>query len=122
MTDGEAAIRFLADENFNLAIVAGLRRKYPEIDVQTAVEAGLLGQDDPLVLAYAAHQGLILLTYDVHTMQRHLDVFLADGGHSPGILLLDQHAAIGRAIDYLAIIWGASEPEEWGDLATHLRV
>jgi hypothetical protein len=122
MTDSEAGIRYLADENFNFHIVAGLRRIYPEIDVQTAVEAGLLGQPDPVVLAYAAAQGRILLSHDIRTMQGHLDALLASGRMSPGILLIDQHAPIGRAIDYLAIIWGAGGREEWGNVATHLHV
>ena len=122
MTTREPDNRYLADENSNLAILVGLRRKYPDIDVQTAVEAGLLGQADPVVLAYAADHVRILLSHDVHTMQGHLDAFLAAGRHSPGILLIDQHAPIGRAIDYLGLVWGASELEEWRDLAAHLHV
>ncbi|HEU5367562.1 MAG TPA: hypothetical protein VFU69_03825 [Ktedonobacterales bacterium] len=43
-------IRFLADENFNEEIVAGLRLKQPQMDIQTAAEAGVPGLPDPLVL------------------------------------------------------------------------
>jgi hypothetical protein len=42
--------RFLADENFNLDIVAGLRRAKPAIDILTAPEAGILHWLDPDVL------------------------------------------------------------------------
>ncbi len=43
-------IRFLADENFDLRIVAGLRQKQPQMDIQTAAEAGILGLPDPRFL------------------------------------------------------------------------
>jgi hypothetical protein len=122
MTEGAGAIRYLTDENFNGDIVAGLRRKYPEIDIESAVEANLLGLADPLVLAYAADTERLVLSHDARTMPRHLAEFLRTGRHSPGVLLIAQEAPIGPAIEYLALIWGASELEEWRDLATYLHV
>lgn len=113
-------IQFLADENFDLRIVAGLRRKRPHIDILTAAEAGTLGLPDPRVLAYAAEHHRILLSHDVKTMPAHFDAFLAGGQHSPGLLLSSQALPTGQVIDDVLLIWEASGPEEWRDLWTHL--
>jgi len=113
-------IRFLADENFNEEIVAGLRLKQPQMDIQTAAEAGILGRLDPLVLAYAAERNRILLSHDVRTMPAHFEAFLAGGRHCPGVFLIAQSLPIGRAINEILLIWEASPPEEWRDQCTHL--
>jgi len=44
--------RFLTDEDFNLAIVAGLLRVRPQMDLMTLQDAGMLHASDPQVLAY----------------------------------------------------------------------
>ncbi len=46
--------RFLADENLNGKIIAGLHRREPYIDFQTAKAAGILGLSDYEVLTIAA--------------------------------------------------------------------
>lgn len=46
-------IRFLADADFNHAIVTGCRREEPAIDFLSANEAQLEGVPDPDVLAVA---------------------------------------------------------------------
>jgi hypothetical protein len=43
-------VRLLADENFNGAIVRGLLRRNPEVDVVRVQDVGLTGSDDPTVL------------------------------------------------------------------------
>lgn len=48
--------KFLADENFNAKIIAGLLRREPSIDFQTAKAAGILGIPDEEVLAVAAQK------------------------------------------------------------------
>jgi hypothetical protein len=46
--------RFQADENLNAKIVAGLLRREPSLDFQSAKAGNLLSLDDPEVLAIAA--------------------------------------------------------------------
>jgi hypothetical protein len=53
--------RFLADENFNAKIIAGVLRREPSIDFQTANAAGILGLPDEEVLATAAREGRLLV-------------------------------------------------------------
>lgn len=123
MSDPVGRIRFLTDENFREAIVAGLRRKQPDMDIMTAVEAGLLHVEDPLVLEYAANHQRILLTHDKRTMPTYLNAFLLSlkpGAHSPGVLFVLQLMATGEAIEDLLLIWEASAPGEWQDRVTYL--
>lgn len=119
MSDGYRTIRFLTDEDFSIQVVAEARRKEPGIDLLTAREVGLLHLADPLVLAYAAQHDRVLLTNDVHTMPRHFADFLASGYHSPGVLLIAQTLPIGRSVDAILLVWGASGPDEWRDLCVY---
>jgi hypothetical protein len=104
--------RFLADENFNAKIIAGLLRREPTIDFQTASAAGLRGLSDPLVLAIAAHEGRILVSHDRETMPSHFSRFITDSP-SPGLLIVDQRAGLGDAIEQMLLIWACSDADEW---------
>jgi hypothetical protein len=108
-------IRFLADADFNHAIVEGCRRKEPALDFLAANEAGLEGMPDLEVLALAADQDRILVTHDRQTMPSHFGEFLMSGRSSRGVFLVSQHAPISAVIDELVLIWAASDPEEWKD-------
>ena len=84
--------RFLADENLNAKIIAGLLRREPTIDFQTASAAGLRGLSDPGVLAIAAQKGRILVSHDRETMPSH----------------------------FSRLIWACSEADEWIGRAGYL--
>ena len=64
-------LRLVADENFNRDIVRGLLRRLPGIDVVRVQEVGLGGEDDPMVLAWAASEGRLVLTHDKATIGAH---------------------------------------------------
>ena len=115
--------RFLADENFDLTIVIGLRRARPAMDILSASQAGTLGLSDEDVLAWAAAHDRILLTHDQRTMPDHFYRFLAQtpsGSHSPGVMLVSQSLAIGQAITAILEIWDVSAHAEWRDLLIRL--
>jgi predicted nuclease of predicted toxin-antitoxin system len=61
-------LRLLSDENFNGEVVRGLLRQLPDLDVVRTQDVGLLGKDDPAILAWAAAEGRILLTHDRRTV------------------------------------------------------
>jgi hypothetical protein len=63
--------RFQADADFNQKIVAGLRRREPAIEFQSADEGGVIGRPDPEVLAQAASEGRVLVSHDRQTMPGH---------------------------------------------------
>lgn len=101
---GHVDPRFLTDEDFNVRITRGLRRRQPQLDIVTAQEVGILHRPDPEVLAAAREMDRILVTHDIRTMPDHFSTFLnqlAPGEHSPGVLWIAQAYPIGQAIDEL---------------------
>ena len=53
------SIRFLADEDLDADIIAGLRSREPAIDILDIKSTGLRGTKDPDLLEIAAQQGVI---------------------------------------------------------------
>ena len=106
-------VRYLADADFNKAILNGLLRREPSVDFQTALAADLGGKTDPDVLAIAAAGQRILVSHDVGTMPRHFRTFREAGRQSPGVFLVPQRFDIGSAIEELLLIWFASDAAEW---------
>ena len=111
--------RFQADADLNEEIVAGVMRREPAIDFQTAEEANLRGLPDPEVLALAAQENRILVTQDRRTMPRHFAEFIL-GNTSPGVILIGQNVSVRVAIEELLLVWAASESDEWVNLIIEL--
>jgi hypothetical protein len=70
-------VRFQADADRSFLIVRKLLRREPDIDFQSATQAGLAGLSDPEVLALAARGGRILVSHDETTMPRHFAEFIS---------------------------------------------
>lgn len=104
--------RFQADADFNEDIVSGVLRRVPEIDFQTANEAGFESLGDYEILAIAANDGRILVSHDRKTMPIHFGTFI-ETNTSRGVFIVQQDAAIVRVIEDLILIWSASEAEEY---------
>jgi hypothetical protein len=113
-------IRFVADEDFDNDILRGLRRRVPEIDVVRAQEVGLCGVDDPSILAWAAREGLVLLTHDVSTMSHHALERVRLGLPMRGVIAVHQWLAIGDAIEDLVLVATCSSAEDWVDQLHYL--
>ncbi len=108
------SIRFQADADFNEKIIAAVLRREPAIDFRTAVEAGLPGLEDPVVLAVTAESNRVLVSHDLKTMPRHFGQLVL-GASSPGVILIPQRMPIAEAVENLILIWAATEPGEWID-------
>ena len=106
-------VRFQADNAFKHAILYGVLRREPSISFQTAIQAQLSGLRDPKVLAQAADEGRLLVTYDRKTMPRHFAEFVNSGNISPGVILISQKTEVSEAIYALLLVWAASEAEKW---------
>lgn len=113
-------IRFLADENFNNNILAGVLREYPETDIVRVQDTEIYKADDPTVLAWAAQEDRILLTHDLRTMKTPAYERVAQGLRMPGVLFIRSVLPLGEAIDALLLVVGASDPAEWENKVTHL--
>lgn len=105
-------IRFQADADLNEDIVAGILRREPRVDFQTAGQAGLRGLDDVQALAMAARDGRVLVSHDRKTMPRHFAEFLRSN-RSPGLFIVSQKTDLLSAVEELLCVWAASEAEEW---------
>lgn len=106
------SIRFQSDADFNHIILRALLRREPAIEFQTAHAAGLVGMEDPEVLALAAREQRLLVTHDLRSMPHHFGDFILDA-QSPGVLIVPQQLPIARATEDLLLIWLATDAEEW---------
>ena len=112
-------VRFQADADLNFLIVRKLLRREPDIDFQSATQAGLASLSDPEVLALAARGGRILVSHDETTMPRHFTEFISNQ-HSAGLLIVSQALPHSVVVEELQLIWAASEAEEWVNRLSYL--
>jgi hypothetical protein len=106
-------LRLAADENFNDAIVRGLLRRNPDVDIVRIRDLGLAGADDPTVLEWTAQQGRILLTHDVTTITRYAYERVEAGQSMPGVFEVNRGTSIGRVIEDLLLLAECSLDDEW---------
>ena len=105
-------LRLLADENFNRAIVRGLLRVRPAVDLIRVQDVGLVGAKDAAVLAWAAAHDRIVLTHDYRTMPGEADARVAASESMPGLFVFSG-LTIRQAIDELILAVECSTHEEW---------
>lgn len=105
-------VKFQADADLNEDIVTGVLRRMPEIDFQTATEAGLEGVRDEDVLTIASAENRILVTHDRKTMPGHFAEFVQKR-KCPGVFIVSKKLEISLVVDELILIWAASEAEEY---------
>ena len=113
-------IRFLTDENFNIHIYNGVRRRLPSVDILRIQDAGLRTFRDQLILEYAAGENRIVLSHDVRTMETHALARINTGKPMPGLLLIHQQFPIGPAIDEIVFITECSLDNEWSGIIRYL--
>lgn len=122
---GDDPPRFLTDEGFNRRVTAGLRRAYPQMDILTLQEAGLLQVSDVRLLEESLRLDRILLSHDIRTMPGHFYNLLSQlpsGEYLPGVLLVAQEAPIAQAMGWIAEVWRASRHVEWRNRVVKLPI
>ena len=105
--------RFLADHDLNEHIIDGVQRREPALEFVRARDVDMSDCQDAEVLAFAAQQGLIVVSHDVNTMTNAANDIVDAGGTMAGLLMVQQTRPMGPVIDSLVLIWSASEAEEW---------
>lgn len=108
-------MRLLTDENFNGAILRGLMRRLPELDIVRVQDVGLIHTDDPDILEWAAFEGRILLTHDVATIITYAYERVNQGLPMFGVVEVIATAPIGKIIDDLELFICCSKPDEYKD-------
>lgn len=105
-------LNLLADENLHGAIVRGLIRRQPDLDIVRVQDVGLSGADDPTVLEWAAQNARLLLTHDVTTITLFAYERVAQGLAMPGVIEVKRTGGHGQAIDEILLIVECSLPNE----------
>ena len=101
-------IRFLADENFDGPVLAGIRRKHPHVQIQSIQELGMSGMPDPDILEWATERNMVVLSRDLSTMPAYGYDRLRSGLTLYGLLLVHDRIARGTLIDQIAF-WSQKE-------------
>ena len=100
-----AEVRFYADEHIARAVAIGLQQR--GVDVVTAVEAAMLGAEDPAQLTFALNEGRVLLTMDSDFL-----ALAASGIPHAGIAFVRQRTSVGAIIRGAALIHQVLTAEE----------
>lgn len=117
-----AGLRLLADEDFDNTILRGVLRQLPDVDIVRVQDAGLSGQHDSVVLAWAAEENRILLTHDVNTLKSFTYARVEEGLSMPGVFVVRQTLSIGSAVEALLLLIECSAAGEWAGRVIHLPV
>ena len=112
----------LTDQNFNEAVVRGLRRRLPAQDILSIRDFGLGDAPDEDVLKLAAERSSVLLTHDAKTIPPLFYRMLADELEVPFIVLVPWELAIGRAVEELELMLVASTPTDWRSPPRLIRI
>ncbi len=115
-------LRLLIDENFDQRILRGLKLEIPSIDYIVVQETNLKGLRDPLLLAWAAENQRIIVTHDVNTMPRHAYGRVRVGQLMPGVIVIPEDLAVGKAIEELGMLVECCEPEELNSQVKYLPI
>jgi predicted nuclease of predicted toxin-antitoxin system len=108
-------LKLVSDENFDGAILRGLYRRRPELDVVRVQDVGLKAASDPDILAWSAAEGRILLTHDRDTMADFAYQRAKAGQPMPGVFLVSDQMPIGQAVDEILLAVECLTPEECKD-------
>jgi hypothetical protein len=58
--------------------------------------------------------------HDRRTMTRHFQERLAAGYSNPGVFIVPPRSAIGDIVEWLLLVWSASQAEEWRNKIVYL--
>ena len=110
-------IKYLIDENMAPAYREQLLNRQPDLIVWIVGDPGVppKGTQDPEILLWCEENNFVLVTNNRRSMPVHLVEHLAQNRHVPGILVLRFKAEMGRVIDELITIAGASFENEYRD-------
>jgi hypothetical protein len=97
-------LRLASDADVHGAIIRGLRRRLPEINLVRIVDTLSEGTPDPDVLDWAATENRILITNDRNTMVGFARQRVEAGKPMPGLIATTNKQSIGCAIDDILII------------------
>jgi hypothetical protein len=97
-------LRLASDADVHGAILRGLRRRQPNIDLVRAQDALPEGAPDSEILSWAASESRVLITNDRNTMIGFAYQRVAAGEPVPGLIVTTNEQSIGSAIDDILLL------------------
>jgi hypothetical protein len=99
--------RLLCDDDFDGHLLHGLRLQCPDWEFSRVQDIGLGGEDgadDPMILEWAAANGLVVLTRDRNTMTAHARNRLAANEPMPGLIVIKASAPFAQVIEDIRLL------------------
>jgi hypothetical protein len=103
----------VSDENFNNDIVRGLLRRNPDLDIVRVQDVGLKGEEDAVILEWAAKEGRVVFTHDAATMAYFAYERVKAGLSMPGVIEVADDLPLAQMIDDILLIAETSERNKW---------
>ena len=75
---------------------------------------------DPSILRWIEREGYVLVSNDVNSMPRHLANHLAEGGHVPGLFLVNLSCPIAEIVEWLLVLAHDSDDYRYRDRSIYL--
>jgi predicted nuclease of predicted toxin-antitoxin system len=105
-------LRLASDADVHGAVLRGLRRRLPELDLVRVQDVLAEGVADSEVLAWAASENRVLITNDRNTMVGFAYDRVAAGEPFPGLIVTNNNQSIGSAIEDIIVIAECMSEEE----------
>ena len=114
--------RFLIDENISPQYRTQLLNHEPSLTVLVIgdEDAPPKSTPDPEILEWCEQHQFILITNNRESMPQHLSDHLSAGHHVPGIFTINLEVPMGKIIEELLLIVGASDEDEYIDQITYI--
>ena len=114
--------RFLIDENISPQYRTQLLNHEPSLTVLVIgdEDAPPKSTPDPEILEWCEQHQFTLITNNRESMPQHLSDHLSAGHHVPGIFTINLEVPMGKIIEELLLIAGASDEDEYIDQITYI--
>lgn len=114
--------RFLIDENISPEYRTQLLRHEPSLTVLVIGDEGAPARStaDPEILKWCEQNQFSLITNNRESMPQHLSDHIEAGHHVPGIFTISLEVPMGKIIEELLLIAGASDADEYMDEITYI--
>lgn len=106
-------LRLATDADVHGAIIRGIRRRLPELELVRTQEVLPEGTPDQNILAWAANENRVLITNDRNTMVGFAYQRVAAGEAMPGLIVTTNEESIGATINDIEIIAECISAEEF---------
>jgi Domain of unknown function (DUF5615) len=107
-------VKWLADENFRSAILRGLLREAPALDILRAQDIReIAGQDDRVLLRFATAEGRVVVTHDLSTMIPAMREQMRIESRCAPIVMVPDSIPVGAAVEDLLVLDGCAVEADW---------